>query len=232
MLSADHNTAKFNNVHDDAPAHPLSPRLRLVRRVRRRWWQRAQLLTLRRLDATDALLLLALYGAQPRQHLRQRFHAAVQPSAAWVERMCAPSAVAGSGLLWSALVVADNGGPQPQAIAELCLAEHRPDMPGERRRSGEFALLVDARWQGLGIGAWALQALTCAAQAHGLHWLQADVQGDNPAMLALASRCGFVVAGPGDDDDGVWRVQRRIPASVIAPATDARVVAAPWQEVA
>jgi RimJ/RimL family protein N-acetyltransferase len=227
-----HTASRAAATTDDAPAHDPSPRLRLVRRVRRRWWQRAQLLTLRRLDAADALLLLALYGAQPRQQLRQRFHAAVQPSPAWVERMCAPSAVAGGGLLWSALVVADNGSPQPQAVAELCLAEHCPDMPGERRRSGEFALLVDARWQGLGIGTWALQALTCAAQAHGLHWLQADVQGDNPAMLALASRCGFVVAGPGDDDDGVWRVQRRIPAAVIAPAADARASAALWQAVA
>lgn len=211
-------------------AHAAVPVRRLVRR---HWWQRARQLTLRRLDAADAPLLLALYGAQPRLQLRLRFHGAVQPSEGWVRRMCAPAGPGGNGLLWSALVVTGSGSAQEQAVAELCLAECLPCVAGDVRRSGEFALLVDRRWQGLGIGTWALQALVRAAQAHGLHWLQADVQADNPAMLALASRCGFVAAGPTDDDQ-TWRVQRRIPALPARAAGTAidQPAASAWPEVA
>lgn len=203
----------------------------LRRLVRRHWWQRARQLTLRRLGPVDAPLLLALYRAQPSLHLQLRFHGAVQPSEGWVRRMCAPVGPGGNGLLWSALVVADSGGPREQAVAELCLAECLPGMVGDPRRSGEFALLVDRRWQGLGIGTWALQALGSAAQAHGLHWLQADVQAHNVAMLALATRCGFVAAGPTDDDQ-TWRVQRRIPSLSSEVAAAQRTAAAAWQEVA
>lgn len=101
------------------------------------------------------------------------------------------------------------------AAAETVIADARYVVDGSDA-SGEFAIVVADRWQGLGIGQRAMQVLTGAAAGQGLRWLWGDVMEDNMPMLALMRRSGFrssaVLAG-----QGFVRVER----SVLALPDDA-----------
>ncbi|MGE0814962.1 MAG: N-acetyltransferase family protein [Vicinamibacterales bacterium] len=63
----------------------------------------------------------------------------------------------------------------------------------------EVALIVQDRWQGVGLGGAMMRYLVAAAPALGLRRLYGDMLADNDAMRALVRRAGFVVrAVPGD----------------------------------
>jgi acetyltransferase len=55
----------------------------------------------------------------------------------------------------------------------------------------EFAIMVDDRWQGHGIGHRAMQSLANVATEHGLRWLHGSIRRDNLTMLAFMRCCGF-----------------------------------------
>ena len=86
------------------------------------------------------------------------------------------------------------------AAAETVIADARYVVDGSDA-SGEFAIVVADRWQGLGVGQRAMQMLAAAAAGQGLRWLWGDVLQDNTPMLALMRRSGFqssaVLAGQG-----------------------------------
>jgi GNAT superfamily N-acetyltransferase len=65
------------------------------------------------------------------------------------------------------------------------------DSSGE---GAEFALVVDDRWQRLGLGERAMQALAHAADRQGLSWLYGSVLSANAPMLALMQRCQYFCA--------------------------------------
>ncbi|MEZ5292554.1 MAG: GNAT family N-acetyltransferase [Vicinamibacterales bacterium] len=65
--------------------------------------------------------------------------------------------------------------------------------------AAEVALIVQDRWQGLGLGGAMMRHLVAAAPALGLRRLHGDMLADNDAMRALVRRAGFVVRSvPGD----------------------------------
>jgi RimJ/RimL family protein N-acetyltransferase len=68
----------------------------------------------------------------------------------------------------------------------------------------EFGLSVDDRWRGRGIGAAMLDHLECRAARLGAARLFGDTLPANAAMIALARRAGFAVAGHPDD----WKLLR------------------------
>jgi GNAT superfamily N-acetyltransferase len=87
------------------------------------------------------------------------------------------------------------------------------DSSGE---GAEFALVVDDRWQRLGLGERAMQALAHAADRQGLSWLHGSVLSANVPMLALMRRCQFFCA-PDREDERLVRVERSPGACAVAP---------------
>ena len=77
----------------------------------------------------------------------------------------------------------------------------------------EFALSIDDRWQGRGIGAAVLKNLECRAAAFGAAGLFGDTLRSNDAMIALAQKSGYVFSNsPGD-----WKLVRFAKAISVAP---------------
>jgi GNAT superfamily N-acetyltransferase len=68
----------------------------------------------------------------------------------------------------------------------------------------EFALSVDDRWQGYGIGSALLGNLECRAAAFGTVRMVGDTLRSNDAMIGLARQSGFVMAPNADD----WKLVR------------------------
>lgn len=114
---------------------------------------------------------------------RRRFHVAVNElTPAWLQRLTQVRVPAEAALL---ATVAD--GRDERAIGEARYGEiaHASD-------TREFALLVDDRWQGKGVGTRLLTALLQLAQGARVRCLFGDVLSENAPMLALARRLGFV----------------------------------------
>ncbi|MBL8327081.1 MAG: GNAT family N-acetyltransferase [Rubrivivax sp.] len=160
----------------------------------------AQHLLLRPVLPQDESLMSAFLLAQSAGARRNRFHAAINPS----PRLCRQLSQVDDRLQLALVVCTlDAGLEQLVAEARYCVVDEG--------RSGEFALMVDERWQGQGVGGWALRALQQAAARAGLAWLEGEVLADNRAMLSLAQRCGFACI-PDPRDDGQVRVRRRLSA--------------------
>jgi len=68
----------------------------------------------------------------------------------------------------------------------------------------EFALSIDDRWQGQGIGSALLQNLECRAAAFGADRLFGDTLRSNDAMIGLARKSGFSFAANPND----WKLVR------------------------
>jgi acetyltransferase len=114
----------------------------------------------------------------------------------------------------------------------VALVAERRDGAGEREvvalgrltRTGpdgdaEIALLVQDRWQGLGLGTAMMRLMIAAGRALGLRRLHGDMLADNDAMRALVRRAGFVVRTvPGDG--AVLRAELSLGSGV--PAQDQR----------
>lgn len=91
--------------------------------------------------------------------------------------------------------------------------------------TADFAIVVDDRWQGHGIGAHLLHLLAEAAARRGLRWLRGDVRDDNQRMLRLMKRCGFFRSPHPDDDGMVQGIKLLLPPYPLSPFADTSFVA-------
>ncbi len=73
----------------------------------------------------------------------------------------------------------------------------------ESADGAEFAVLVDDRWQGFGLGQRAMDTLMQVATLAGLRWFHGEVLARNAVMLALMRRCNFCCTPDQHDDDMV-----------------------------
>jgi GNAT superfamily N-acetyltransferase len=132
---------------------------------------------LRPLSADDRDLTAAFVRRLSTRSRYYRFHAAVSEApASFLE----PRSVA-------IAVIAVEHGCRVQ-IADARLA------PGEEPGVAEFALAVDDRWQGRGLGSRLLETLEDLARSAGYFSLGGDVLRENRPMLRLARRFGFDAA--------------------------------------
>jgi acetyltransferase len=128
----------------------------------------------RPLAADDRELTRELVRRLSAQSRYYRFHAAVaEAPAAFLE----PSSIA------LAVIACENG--RRLQIADARLA------PGEETGVAEFALAVDDRWQGRGLGSRLLAIVESIARSEGYFSLGGDVLRENRPMLRLAARFGF-----------------------------------------
>jgi GNAT superfamily N-acetyltransferase len=86
---------------------------------------------------------------------------------------------------------------------ETIVGEARYAIDAETERF-EFALSVDDRWQGHGIGSALLRSLECRAAAFGAVRMVGDTLRSNDAMIGLARKSGFALAPSADD----WKLVR------------------------
>ena len=161
-------------------------------------------LTLRPIQPKDADLLAQFVDGLAPAARRNRFHGAVRLSPSHFRQM---STIDPSHQL--AVVVSTVVGGSEQLIAD---ARYVVEPGGQ---GAEFALVVADRWQGQGVGAWAMQTLQRAATNAGLQWLHGDVLQDNLPMLGLMQRCGFALS-PDAEDDRIVKVQRRLGTPALA----------------
>lgn len=165
--------------------------------------RRSRPLTLRPILPQDADLLAELMDGLAPATRRNRFHGAVRLSPHHLRQM---SAIDYRNHL--AVVVSTEVDGSEQLIAD---ARYVVEPGGQ---GAEFALVVADRWQGQGVGAWAIQTLQRAATAAGLHWLHGDVLQHNLPMLGLMRRCGFALS-PDAEDDHIVKVQHRLGAQAM-----------------
>jgi GNAT superfamily N-acetyltransferase len=136
-----------------------------------------------------------------------RFHAAVaEAPAAFTE----PSSVA-------LAVMAVEGGRRVQ-IGDARVA------PGEEPGVAEFALAVDDRWQGRGLGSRLLETVERIARSEGYFSLGGDVLRENRPMLRLARRFGFDAA-PYAGDASLVRVEKVLDPSSAVGVGDSTIPA-------
>lgn len=150
-----------------------------------RWHVRRDVdLTLRPARPDDAAALGALIESLPLFDRRLRFHGTVNGLAgAALERWTTPDPQREV-----ALVVCAREGDVETLVAD---ARYTIDAAGD---GAECALMVAPGWRRRGIGVRCMHALRTAAHHRGLRWLYGSVLAENTPMLALAQRCGFVVA--------------------------------------
>ena len=155
-------------------------------------------LMLRPVLPQDEPLLAGLVAQFSAAGRRNRFHAAVNLGAAQLQRMSRIDYRRELAFVITAF----------QGAAECVIADARYCVDADAQ-GAEFALMVDERWQRLGLGCWAMHALRDAAQAAGLTWLHGEVLRDNAPMRALMQRCGLCcTADP--EDERLVQVQLRL----------------------
>ncbi len=90
--------------------------------------------------------------------------------------------------------------PQVGDAPERIVAEVRAACDPDNRQA-EFAILVAEPWRGRGLGRALLEKMTAYLRARGTGELVGQCQSDNPAMVSLARRLGFLIdpceASPG-----------------------------------
>ena len=77
--------------------------------------------------------------------------------------------------------------------------------PAGRPGVAEFAIVVDDRYQGRGLGEELIRRLRCAAAALGYKTIEGQTLATNERMLALAARLGFS-AGADPEDSTLQRI--------------------------
>jgi acetyltransferase len=107
---------------------------------------------------------------------------------------------------------------------ETMVADARFEL-GADGESADFALVVDDRWQGRGVGTHLLHLLAEAAARRGLRWLRGDVRDDNARMLRLMKRCGFFRAPHPDDEAMVQGIKLLLPPYPLSPYVDSAFLA-------
>ena len=91
---------------------------------------------------------------------------------------------------------------------EIVVAD-APYVIDDRGDGAEFAIVVDDRWQRIGLGERAMHALVDAASRDGLLWLHGSVLSANAPMLSLMRRCRFCCT-PDREDDHLVHVETRL----------------------
>jgi acetyltransferase len=163
----------------------------------------------RALRAGETGRLKAFFGGLSPAARRWRFHGAVNElPPAWIERMAHPDPCC------EAVLLAETGeGAEARTVGEARYVAQGA-APGTR----ELAIVVADGWQGHGIGAALLCALEQAACRQGVLRLFGDVQRDNLAMLALATRAGYAT-GRHPNDPTLVRIAKPLVAASAANAT-------------
>jgi acetyltransferase len=97
--------------------------------------------------------------------------------------------------------------PAPDGSTEI----HGITQIGVRLRdsTAEFAILVEERATGLGLGPFMLERIIDYAQARGIDEIHGDVLASNTTMLKLCEVLGFTVS-PSHHDPTVVRVSRKL----------------------
>lgn len=95
--------------------------------------------------------------------------------------------------------VLDERGDEVQ-VAEARWVRRRPPADAS---IADFALAVDDRWQGVGLGSQLLRLLLHSASAAGLRQLRGDVLARNPPMHSLLLRGGWQLRPDPDDPETV-----------------------------
>ncbi len=164
---------------------------------------------MRALRAGETGRLKAFFGGLSPAARRWRFHGAVNElPPAWIERMAHPDPCC------EAVLLAETGeGAEARTVGEARYVAQGA-APGTR----ELAIVVADGWQGHGIGAALLCALEQAACRQGVLRLFGDVQRDNLAMLALATRAGYAT-GRHPNDPTLVRIAKPLVAASAANAT-------------
>ena len=168
-------------------------------------------LMLRPVLPQDEPLLAGLVARLSAAGRRNRFHGAVNLGAAQLQRMSRIDYKRELAFVITAC----------QGATECVVADARYCVDADAQ-GAEFALMVDERWQRLGLGCWAMQALRDAAQAAGLSWLHGEVLSDNAPMRALMQRCGLCCTADPEDDRLVQVQLRLAHASSLQPSAFAR----------
>jgi len=131
--------------------------------------------------------------------------------------------------------------PTPSLLAQMTQVDHRHHLAfvathrigdvetmvadarfvvGQDGETADFALVVDDRWQGRGLGAHLLKLLCDAALRRRLRWLRCEVRQDNVRMLRLLKRCGFDRTPRADEDGLVQGVKLLLPPYPLSPYVD------------
>ena len=121
-------------------------------------------------------------GLSPRSRYLRFFNGARELTPQLLERFA--RAVLDSGVTLLALV------PDRDRLIPVGMAQYATD-PYPRR--GEFAVVVDDAWQGMGIGARLIDNLVHIARAAGIERLEGEVLAENQPMLRLVRAMGFDV---------------------------------------
>lgn len=168
-------------------------------------------LIIRPIRGDDADLLGAFYSALTPASRLNRFHVGIKElPPRWLQALSHPDPDDELVLL----AVAEQDG------RAVCIGEARYALDTESARGRDFAVAVADGWQGHGLGGRLLDALLQHATRCGVDQLHGDVLRDNPAMVALARRKGFVVASH-PADARLLRVVRELPPRLPALAPSA-----------
>lgn len=121
-------------------------------------------------------------GLSPKSRYLRFFNGVRELSPQWLERFA--RAVPDSGLTLLALV------PDRDRLIPVGMAQYATD-PYPRR--GEFAVVVDDGWQGMGIGTRLIDNLIHIARDAGVERIEGSVLAENQPMLRLMRGMGFEV---------------------------------------
>ena len=121
-------------------------------------------------------------GLSPRSRYLRFFNGVRELSPQWLERFA--RAVPDSGLTLLALV------PDRDRLIPVGMAQYATDPYPVR---GEFAVVVDDAWQGMGIGRQLIDNLIHIARDAGIERIDGEVLVENQPMLRLMHGMGFEV---------------------------------------
>jgi len=121
-------------------------------------------------------------GLSPRSRYLRFFNGVQELSAQWLERFA--RAVPDSGVTLLALV------PERDRVLPVGMAQYAADPYPHR---GEFAVVVDDGWQGLGVGTRLIENLVHIARDAGIERMEGEVLVENQPMLRLMRSIGFEV---------------------------------------
>lgn len=121
-------------------------------------------------------------GLSPRSRYLRFFNGMRELSPQWLERFT--HAAPQSEVTLLALM------PVAGSVIPVGMAQYAADPYPQR---GDFAVVVDDAWQGLGIGARLIDRLSDVARHAGFERLEGEVLAENQPMLRLARALGFAV---------------------------------------
>jgi acetyltransferase len=121
-------------------------------------------------------------GLSPRSRYLRFFNGVRELSPQWLERFA--RAVPDSGVTLLALV------PDRDQLIPVGMAQYATDPYPHR---GEFAVVVDDAWQGMGIGSQLIGTLVHIARDAGIERMEGEVLVENALMLRLVRSMGFEV---------------------------------------